>query len=94
MTDANTAEQKRLLERKRNVLVLINQHLIENGTVFNIAFWKYLNLNIFRVRRNRREVAARSGACDLKGILKLQGLLLCHIEFVRSLKRRIIWIYH
>lgn len=32
-SEANTAEQKRLAERKRNVLVLINQHLIENGYV-------------------------------------------------------------
>jgi katanin p60 ATPase-containing subunit A1 len=32
-SEANTADQKRLAERKRNVLVLINQHLIENGYV-------------------------------------------------------------
>ena len=32
-SEANTAEQKRLAERKRNVLVLINQHLVENGYV-------------------------------------------------------------
>ena len=32
-SEANTAEQKRLAERKRNLLVLINQHLIENGYV-------------------------------------------------------------
>jgi len=32
-SEANTAEQKRVAERKRNILVLINQHLIENGYV-------------------------------------------------------------
>lgn len=32
-SEANTAEQKRIAERKRNILVLINQHLIENGYV-------------------------------------------------------------
>jgi katanin p60 ATPase-containing subunit A1 len=32
-SEANTAEQKRLAERKRNVLVLIHQHLIENGYI-------------------------------------------------------------
>lgn len=32
-SEANTAEQKRLAERKRSVLVLINQHLIESGYV-------------------------------------------------------------
>jgi len=30
-TDAGTAEQKRQIERKRNIIVLIHQHLIENG---------------------------------------------------------------
>ena len=32
-SEANSAEQKRLAERKRNVLVLIHQHLIENGYI-------------------------------------------------------------
>lgn len=32
-SEANTAEQKRLAERKRNILVLIHQHLIENGYI-------------------------------------------------------------
>ncbi len=31
--DSNTAEQKRASERKRNVLILINQYLIENGYI-------------------------------------------------------------
>lgn len=31
--DANNAEQKRLAERKRNILVLINQYLIEQGYI-------------------------------------------------------------
>lgn len=30
-TDAGSAEQKREMEKKRNILILINQHLIENG---------------------------------------------------------------
>jgi katanin p60 ATPase-containing subunit A1 len=30
-TDAGTAEQKRQIERKRNIIVLIHQHLVENG---------------------------------------------------------------
>ena len=29
--ESNTAEQKRATERKRNVLILINQYLVENG---------------------------------------------------------------
>ena len=32
-TDANTAEQKRQQDRKKNILVLIHQYLIENGYV-------------------------------------------------------------
>eukprot|EP01039_Chlorochromonas_danica_P021689 gene21689-26805_t len=32
-TDANSAEQKRQSERKRNLLVLVNQYLIEQGYV-------------------------------------------------------------
>lgn len=32
-SEANSAEQKRLQERKRVILVLINQHLIENGYI-------------------------------------------------------------
>ena len=32
-TDAGTAEQKRLLEKRRNIMVLIHQHLIENGYI-------------------------------------------------------------
>ncbi len=32
-SESNTAEQKRASERKRNVLILINQHLIENGYI-------------------------------------------------------------
>jgi len=31
--DANTAEQKRLQERKRNILVLINNYLVEAGYI-------------------------------------------------------------
>lgn len=30
-SEANTAEQKRLADKRRNILVLIHQHLIENG---------------------------------------------------------------
>ncbi|KAJ1431851.1 P-loop containing nucleoside triphosphate hydrolase protein [Ochromonadaceae sp. CCMP2298] len=32
-SEANSAEQKRLAERKRNILVLVNHHLVENGYV-------------------------------------------------------------
>lgn len=32
-TDANTAEQKRLQDRRRNLLILINQYLIESGYI-------------------------------------------------------------
>jgi katanin p60 ATPase-containing subunit A1 len=32
-SEAITAEQKRLVEKKRNVLVLVNQYLIENGFI-------------------------------------------------------------
>ena len=32
-SDANSAERQRQAERRRNILVLINQHLIENGYV-------------------------------------------------------------
>jgi katanin p60 ATPase-containing subunit A1 len=32
-SEANTAEQKRLVERKRNILVLVHHHLIENGYI-------------------------------------------------------------
>lgn len=32
-SEANTAEQKRLADKRRNILVLIHQHLIENGYV-------------------------------------------------------------
>lgn len=32
-SEANSAEQKRLAERKRNILVLIHQHLIESGYI-------------------------------------------------------------
>lgn len=31
--ESNTAEQKRASERKRNVLILINQYLVENGYI-------------------------------------------------------------
>ena len=30
-SEASTAEQKRTLERKRNIMVLIMQHLLDNG---------------------------------------------------------------
>ena len=30
-SEANTAEQKRIVEKRRNILVLIHQHLIESG---------------------------------------------------------------
>ena len=32
-SEANTAEQKRLADKRRNILVLIHQHLIENGYI-------------------------------------------------------------
>ena len=32
-SEANTAEQKRLSDKRRNILILIHQHLIENGYV-------------------------------------------------------------
>jgi katanin p60 ATPase-containing subunit A1 len=32
-TDANTAEQKRAIEKKRNIMILIHQHLIESGYI-------------------------------------------------------------
>ena len=30
-SDAGTAEQKREIEKRRNIIVLIHQHLIDNG---------------------------------------------------------------
>lgn len=35
-TEAGTAEQKRLIEKKRNILILINQYLIECGRLYII----------------------------------------------------------
>jgi hypothetical protein len=32
-SEANTQEQKRLQERKRNILVLTHQYLVENGFI-------------------------------------------------------------
>ena len=42
-TEAGSAEQKRLLEKRRNVLVLVHQHLMENGGLRHHYFsdWRF-----------------------------------------------------
>ncbi len=40
-SEAGTAEQKRTQERKRNIIVLIMQHLFENGEYEIIAVTKF-----------------------------------------------------
>ena len=42
VTEAGSAEQKRLLERKRNIIILIHQHLIENGCYINSELYNIL----------------------------------------------------
>ena len=43
VTDAGSAEQKRTVERRRNIMILINAHLIENGDILIIRNCLYEN---------------------------------------------------